>query len=128
MLMKLQADVAHHVIGCRFTQETRVQNVFDDVAHTAHQSLERGVFREVEGAAAVARELAAALGVPAPSPSEVVIEAFDMDGAPDADMAMLATVLVSLSAAAFAEFGTSRSKFQVDGANIDVDAASFGRE
>jgi hypothetical protein len=36
-------DSARHVIGCHLTQETGVQNAFDDVASTIHQSLEAGV-------------------------------------------------------------------------------------
>jgi hypothetical protein len=30
------ADIAHHVIGCNLTQETRVVNALDDVARTIH--------------------------------------------------------------------------------------------
>jgi len=33
---------ARHVIGCHLTQGTRVQNAFDDVASTIHQSLADG--------------------------------------------------------------------------------------
>jgi len=36
-------DSARHVIGCRLTQDTRVQHAFDDVASTIHQSLRGGV-------------------------------------------------------------------------------------
>jgi len=32
-------DSARHVRGCKASQETRVQNAFDDVASTIHQSL-----------------------------------------------------------------------------------------
>ena len=35
-------DSACHVMGCHITQEIRVQNAFDDVASTIHQSLTRG--------------------------------------------------------------------------------------
>jgi hypothetical protein len=30
---------ARHVIGCRISQDTRVQNAFDDVASTIYQSI-----------------------------------------------------------------------------------------
>jgi len=36
-------DGALHVIGYHLTQQTRVQNAFDDVANTVHQSLRRGL-------------------------------------------------------------------------------------
>ena len=39
-------DSAHHVIGCRLTQETRVQNALDDMASTVHQSLTCGGSRK----------------------------------------------------------------------------------
>ena len=35
------ADIARHVIGCRSTQETRVQSVLDDVASSNSQALPR---------------------------------------------------------------------------------------
>ena len=35
-------DSARHVIGCHLTQDTRVQNVFDDVEGRIHQSLGKG--------------------------------------------------------------------------------------
>jgi len=42
-------DSARHVIGCRFTQETVLQNVCDDVASTIHQSLENGSWFDGSG-------------------------------------------------------------------------------
>jgi len=41
-LMTGLIDSARHVIGRRFTQETRVQNAVDDVASTIHQALVGG--------------------------------------------------------------------------------------
>jgi len=35
-------DSARHVMGCRLTQETKVQIALDDVANVIHQSLARG--------------------------------------------------------------------------------------
>jgi hypothetical protein len=34
-------DSARHIMGCRSTQEARVQNAFDDMARTIHESLWR---------------------------------------------------------------------------------------
>ena len=39
-------DSARHVMGCHLTQSMRVQNAFDDVASTIHQSLRSGNFEE----------------------------------------------------------------------------------
>jgi hypothetical protein len=36
------ADIARHVIGCHLTQETRIQNVLDDVASETCQALGNG--------------------------------------------------------------------------------------
>jgi hypothetical protein len=40
-------DSARHVIGCHLTQETRVQNEFDDLASTIHQPLPMCAAQEV---------------------------------------------------------------------------------
>jgi hypothetical protein len=44
-------DSARHVIGCRLTQDTMVQNACDDVASTNHQSLEAGSAERTRDAA-----------------------------------------------------------------------------
>jgi len=45
-------DGAHHVIGCRFAQEMRVQNACDDVASTMYRSLSHGAAAAAAAAAA----------------------------------------------------------------------------
>uniref|UniRef100_A0A7S0KVG9 CYTH domain-containing protein n=1 Tax=Micromonas pusilla TaxID=38833 RepID=A0A7S0KVG9_MICPS len=78
---------------------------------------ERSVFREVEGAGPCLRELNTALG------------ANPEDGSSDAgtdDEAALAAAMTALGVVPFAEFTTRRAKFELDGASVDVDAASFG--
>ena len=42
---KRPADIARHVIGCRLSQETRVQMRFGDVASNVYQALICGVVR-----------------------------------------------------------------------------------
>ena len=75
---------------------------------------ERSVFREVEGAGPCLRELNIALGAHNPE-----------DGSSD-DEAALVAAMASCSVVPFAEFTTERAKFELDGASVDVDAASFG--
>ena len=73
---------------------------------------ERSVFREVEGPGACLHELnAALLGAPAN----------DLD----AEAALIAA-MKTLDVHPFAKFTTERAKFSLDGADVDVDAASFG--
>jgi len=74
---------------------------------------ERSVFREVEGAGPCLRELNIALGA---DPEE---------GSGD-DVVALAAAMARSRVAPFAEFTTRRAKFELDGASVDVDAASFG--
>ena len=71
------------------------------------------MFREVEGAGPCLRELNIALG------------AHPEDGSSD-DEAALVAAMASCSVVPFAEFTTERAKFELDGASVDVDAASFG--
>ena len=52
-------DSARHVVGCHLTQQTRVQNGFDDVASTIHQSLGAGVAHRPRHPACQARGRAA---------------------------------------------------------------------
>ena len=40
-------DTACHVIGCHLTQESRVQNAFDEVASTIHQSVAQGLLHQL---------------------------------------------------------------------------------
>ena len=81
---------------------------------------ERSVFREVEGPGACLHELnAALLGAPAN----------DVDDARTNDLdakAALIAAMKTLDVHPFAKFTTERAKFSLDGANVDVDAASFG--
>ena len=77
---------------------------------------ERSVFREVEGPGACLHELNAALGVPR-VPTQLANE--------DAEAALIAA-MKTLDVHPFAKFTTERAKFALDGANVDVDAASFG--
>ena len=77
---------------------------------------ERSVFREVEGPGACLHELNAALGVPR-VPTKLANE--------DAEAALIAA-MKTLDVHPFAKFTTERAKFALDGANVDVDAASFG--
>jgi len=77
---------------------------------------ERSVFREVEGPGACLQELNAALGVPR-VPTQLANE--------DAEAALIAA-MKTLDVHPFAKFTTERAKFALDGANVDVDAASFG--
>ena len=79
---------------------------------------ERSVFREVEGARSVADELAAALGLPAPS------DGGDGGGADGEEI--LTRVMADAAARPFAEFVTERVSWSLDGASIDFDHASFG--
>ena len=77
---------------------------------------ERSVFREVEGAGPCLRELNIALGALPPE-----------DGSSDDDDEVaLAAAMATSRVAPFAEFTTRRAKFELDGASVDVDAASFG--
>ena len=82
---------------------------------------ERSVFREVEGPGACLHELnAALLGAP---------PANDVDAARTNDLdaeAALIAAMKTLDVRPFAKFTTERAKFALDGANVDVDAASFG--
>ena len=82
---------------------------------------ERSVFREVEGPGACLHELnAALLGAP---------PANDGDDARTNDLdaeAALIAAMKTLDVTPFAKFTTERAKFSLDGADVDVDAASFG--
>lgn len=91
------------------------------VGDEARSGGERSVFREIQGASEVARELAAVLGKDMEKDGAGG-ETEDKVSAEDA----LARLLHSSTTAPFAEFSTSRVKFELDGASIDVDAASFG--
>ena len=82
---------------------------------------ERSVFREVEGPGACLHELnAALLGAP---PANDVDDARTNDL--DAEAALIAA-MKTLDVHPFAKFTTERAKFSLDGADVDVDAASFG--
>ena len=82
---------------------------------------ERSVFREVEGPGACLHELnAALLGAP---PANDVDDARTNDL--DAEAALIAA-MKTLDVTPFAKFTTERAKFSLDGADVDVDAASFG--
>ena len=73
------------------------------------------MFREVEGAGPCLRELNIALG------------AHPEDGSSDDDDEVaLAAAMATSRVGPFAEFTTRRAKFELDGASVDVDAASFG--
>ena len=83
---------------------------------------ERSVFREVEGPGACLHELnAALLGAP---PANDVDDARTKNDL-DAEAALIAA-MKTLDVHPFAKFTTERAKFALDGANVDVDAASFG--
>ena len=79
---------------------------------------ERSVFREVEGAGPCLRELNTALGA---DPEDGSGSHAGTD-----DEAALAATMTALGVVPFAEFTTRRAKFELDGASVDVDAASFG--
>ena len=57
-------DSACHVIGCQSTQEARVQNAFDDVASTIHQTLPATIRSPAAERAAAAGAAAAAAAAP----------------------------------------------------------------
>lgn len=83
---------------------------------------ERSVFREVEGPAATLRELLAVLDDAPPPETPVSREEDD----PSAADAALRDAMESREVRPFASFSTRRAKFRLDGAVVDVDAASFG--
>ena len=87
-----------------------------DDAAPSRSGGERSVFREHEGAAAAAAALSAALSA--------ALGGAALPGGSDA--ALEAALGAQCGAAVFAEFGTRRTKYRLDGCNIDVDAASFG--
>ena len=98
---------------------------------------ERSVFREIEGAESVMRALAGVLEkvddddiiAAAAAAAAATATAADKKNDEENDAAALTRLedlLRSTSTSPFAEFGTSRVKFDVDGASIDVDAATFG--
>ena len=81
---------------------------------------ERSVFREVEGPGACLHELnAALLGAPANDVDDARTNDLDAEAA-------LIAAMKTLDVHPFAKFTTERAKFALDGANVDVDAASFG--
>ena len=83
---------------------------------------ERSVFREVEGPGACLHELnAALLGAPPANDADDARTKNDLD----AEAALIAA-MKTLDVHPFAKFTTERAKFALDGANVDVDAASFG--
>ena len=83
---------------------------------------ERSVFREVEGPGACLHELnAALLGAPPANDADDARTKNDLD----AEAALIAA-MKTLDVRPFAKFTTERAKFALDGANVDVDAASFG--
>jgi len=93
---------------------------------------ERSVFREVEGAAgclAELREVLAAAPISAEhrkGKSENDEARDDRQGEDADDDEGLRRFAYSRSVAPFASFATTRAKFSLDGAAIDVDSASFG--
>ena len=81
---------------------------------------ERSVFREVEGPGACLHELnAALLGAPANDVDDARTNDLDAEAA-------LIAAMKTLDVHPFAKFTTERAKFSLDGADVDVDAASFG--
>ena len=98
---------------------------------------ERSVFREVEGAAGCLAELREVLPLRGPSSAErrkgrsendeEGLRRFDDREGEDADDdEKLRRFASSQSVAPFASFATTRARFSLDGAAIDVDSASFG--
>ena len=80
------------------------------------------MFREVEGTAAVARELAVVLKTVALGDETVSAAAGGLAGAGEEDEAAavsrLEQLLRSASTSPFAEFSTSRVKFELDGGDV----------
>ena len=98
---------------------------------------ERSVFREVEGAAGCLAELREVLAAadsseepPRKGRSENDVfeaDADDLRRCEDADDdERMRRFVAARSVAPFASFATTRAKFSLDGAAIDVDSASFG--
>lgn len=92
----------------------------DDTSGVPRSGGERTVFREVEGTAQVARELAALL--PGADP---VVSAVSADGSTD-DSKQLEALLLAVDAKPFAQFETVRSRYRLGRCAIDADIASFG--
>lgn len=89
---------------------------------------ERTVFREVEGAAGCLDELEKVLGTgDAEVSSGTKRDESERESEREsADELRLQRFAASKAVAPFASFATTRAKFSMDGASIDVDSASFG--
>ena len=88
---------------------------------------ERTVFREVEGAAGCLDELEKVLGTgEAEVSSGTKRDERERERESANDELRLERFAASKAVAPFASFATTRAKFSLDGASIDVDCASFG--